>query len=66
MGSTRPDEVIVMACTHQPACPAADSPDARAARMIADHWEQGWALLCNGTLVFDDEGSLPPKLVPAA
>ena len=55
-----------MACTHQPACPAADSADARAARMIADHWEQGWALLCNGTLVFDDEGSLPPKLVPAA
>lgn len=56
-----------MACSHQPACPAADSPDARAARMIADHWEeQGWALLCNGVLVFDDEGVLPPNLIPAA
>ena len=55
-----------MACTHQPACPTSDSPDARAARMTADHWEQGWALLCNGTLVFDDEGVLPPPLVPAA
>ena len=55
-----------MACPHQPACPAADSADARAARVTADHWEQGWALLCNGTLVFDDEGVLAPALVSAA
>ena len=55
-----------MACNHQPACPAADSHDARAARVVADHWEQGWALLCNGSLVFDDEGILPPVLVRAA
>jgi hypothetical protein len=58
--------VIQMACTHQPACPASDSADARAARVVADHWEQGWALLCNGMLVFDDEGVLTPKLVSAA
>ena len=55
-----------MACTHQPACPTSDSADARAARVVADHWEQGWALLCNGMLVFDDEGVLTPKLVSAA
>lgn len=54
-----------MACSHQPACPAAESPDARAARVVADHWEQGWALLCNGTLVFDDEGVLLPQLSAA-
>jgi hypothetical protein len=34
--------------------------------MVADHWEQGWALLCNGTLVFDDEGILAPVLIAAA
>ena len=55
-----------MTCTHQPACPAADSADARAAHLVADHWEQGWALLCNGLLVFDDEGTLKPKFVSAA
>lgn len=55
-----------MACSHQTACPAADSQDARAARVVADHWEQGWALLCNGLLVFDDEGTLVPQLACAA
>jgi hypothetical protein len=64
--SRNPDEVIEMACQHHPACPDANSKDARAARVVADHWEQGWALLCNGSLVFDDEGILPPPLVAAA
>jgi hypothetical protein len=49
-------------CTHQPACPSAQSSDARAACVVADHWEQGWALLCNGSLVFDDEGILAPAV----
>ena len=49
-----------MRCTHEPACPAADRHDARAACVIAHHWEQGWALLCNGVVVFDDGGVLPP------
>lgn len=53
-------------CTHKPSCPSAESSDARAACVIADHWEQGWALLCNGTLVFDDEGTLPPRVLTAA
>jgi hypothetical protein len=34
--------------------------------MVADHWEQGWALLCNGTLVFDDGGALAPAELTAA
>ena len=54
-----------MVCNHEPACPASDCSDARAARVVADHWEQGWALLCNGTLVFDDEGVLLDVDTPA-
>jgi hypothetical protein len=61
-----PDEVTEMTCTHQPACPPADRHDARAACIVADHWEQGWALLCNGTLVFDDGGVLAPPSLSAA
>ncbi|WP_055532316.1 DUF5999 family protein [Streptomyces graminilatus] len=45
-------------CTHQPSCPAADSPDHDAAVIVAAHPEQGWNLLCNGTIVFDDTGEL--------
>jgi hypothetical protein len=50
--------VVEMNCNHQPACPASDAPDARAARIVADHCEQGWFLLCNGLIVFDDGGCL--------
>jgi hypothetical protein len=49
-----------MRCTHVPTCPEADSDDARAATVITEHWEQGWALLCNGLVVFDDGGQLAP------
>ncbi len=49
-----------MGCTHWPQCPEADTADARAARLVADHWEPGWALLCNGLVVFDDGGALIP------
>ncbi|WP_324606367.1 DUF5999 family protein [Streptomyces cellulosae] len=41
-------------CSHQPACPTADSPDHRTAVTVSAHPEQGWSLLCNGTIVFDD------------
>ena len=54
-----------MICSHETTCPSADSHDARAARVVADHWEQGWALLCNGLLVFDDEGVLAPAVLAA-
>jgi uncharacterized protein DUF5999 len=40
-----------------------------AARVTASHPEQGWSLLCNGILLFDDAGMLLPDgevIVPAA
>jgi hypothetical protein len=27
---------------------------------VASHPEQGWSLLCNGVVLFDDGGELPP------
>lgn len=56
------------ACRHTPRCPAAHSADRLAARMIRDHLDQGWELLCNGVVVFDDHGALLPDgsaLAPA-
>ena len=47
-------------CSHQPPCPPAESADHDSARVIATHPEQGWSLLCNGVLVFDDTGELLP------
>jgi len=47
-------------CTHDPACPPADAIDWWAARNITAHPGQGWTLLCNGALVFDDRGALLP------
>jgi hypothetical protein len=47
-------------CAHNPTCPSAESPDREAARCVAYHPEQGWALLCNGVISFDDTGELLP------
>ncbi|WSQ56730.1 DUF5999 family protein [Streptomyces sp. NBC_01217] len=47
-------------CQHQPPCPTADSADREAARLMAHHPEQGWSLLCNGVLLFEDTGELLP------
>ena len=47
-------------CPHQPTCPPADRPDRAAARTIAFHPEQGWSLLCNGIILFEDTGELLP------
>jgi anti-sigma regulatory factor (Ser/Thr protein kinase) len=47
-------------CKHTPRCPGADAPDRAAARAIAVHPEQGWSLLCNGVVVFEDSGALLP------
>ena len=47
-------------CPHLPACPPADRPDRAAARTVASHPEQGWSLLCNGVIVFDDLGEILP------
>ncbi|MFJ6938594.1 DUF5999 family protein [Streptomyces sp. NPDC101132] len=47
-------------CNHQPPCPSADSADRDAARTVAFHPEQGWSLLCNGVVLFDDTGEQLP------
>lgn len=47
-------------CQHQPPCPTADSADRESARLLAHHPEQGWSLLCNGVLLFEDTGELLP------
>ena len=48
------------ACAHWPACPDADAPDREAAVSVATHPEQGWSLLCNGVVLFEDTGELLP------
>jgi len=54
-------------CRHQPACPPPDAADRYRAHVVASHPEQGWSLLCNGVIVFDDLGALLPgsELIPA-
>jgi hypothetical protein len=47
-------------CRHEPRCPSADSRDREAAHTIAYHPEQGWSLLCNGVVLFEDTGELLP------
>src|SRR6266496_6814401 len=47
-------------CPHQPPCPSADRPDCHAAHTVAFHPGQGWSLLCNGVIVFDDMGEILP------
>ena len=53
-------------CSHQPTCPPVTGGTDRplgvllAARVVADHPEQGWSLLCNGVVRFDDGGALLP------
>ncbi|WP_329317315.1 DUF5999 family protein (plasmid) [Streptomyces sp. NBC_01278] len=47
-------------CNHLPPCPAAAETNRDAARTVAAHPEQGWSLLCNGVLLFEDGGELLP------
>ncbi len=47
-------------CPHTPPCPAASDLDHEAARTLINHPEQGWSLLCNGIVVFEDTGELLP------
>jgi Family of unknown function (DUF5999) len=47
-------------CPHVPQCPGCLAHDRTGARTIACHPEQGWSLLCNGVVVFDDGGELLP------
>ncbi|MEV8400620.1 DUF5999 family protein [Streptomyces niveus] len=47
-------------CMHQPPCPAAVDSDREAAHTLSVRAEQGWSLLCNGVLLFEDTGELLP------
>jgi hypothetical protein len=47
-------------CQHQIQCPSADAVDREAARTIAAFSEQGWSLLCNGVILFEDTGEILP------
>jgi hypothetical protein len=49
-----------MLCQHQPSCPSAQETDRDAARTVVSVPEQGWSLLCNGVIVFEDTGELLP------
>ncbi|MFJ4892539.1 MULTISPECIES: DUF5999 family protein [unclassified Streptomyces] len=44
-------------CSHRSSCPSVDSV---APHIVSAHPEQGWNLLCNGAIVFDDSGELLP------
>ncbi|MFG2001797.1 DUF5999 family protein [Spirillospora sp. NPDC048911] len=47
-------------CPHQPPCPSPDGQNRDAARTVVHHPEQGWSLLCNGVVLFEDTGELLP------
>jgi hypothetical protein len=47
-------------CPHQPECPHADAVDRDAAVAVSRHPEQGWSLLCNGVVLFEDTGEILP------
>jgi Family of unknown function (DUF5999) len=48
-------------CAHDPECPTADAAMAYFAHVVAPHPEQGWCLLCNGVVLFDDGGAILPN-----
>jgi hypothetical protein len=48
-------------CRHEgKKCPSANDPDRDSARRLASHPEQGWSLLCNGTILYADYGDTEP------
>lgn len=47
-------------CNHVPRCPAPSAPERLNSLVAASHPEQGWNLLCNGVVLFDDGGALLP------
>ncbi|GAA0496832.1 hypothetical protein Ade02nite_55130 [Paractinoplanes deccanensis] len=49
-----------MLCQHKTPCPNAEAVDREAARTVATFREQGWSLLCNGVIVFEDTGEILP------
>jgi hypothetical protein len=59
MTATRPGQAPHL-CAHTPCCPDSHAPDRDAASVLVTHPEQGWSLLCNGIVLFDDTGELLP------
>jgi hypothetical protein len=47
-------------CPHVPRCPSAGASDHAAARVRVSHPDQGWSVLCNGVVLFDDLGEILP------
>jgi hypothetical protein len=47
-------------CLHQTPCPDAATDARDLAAVVSRHPEQGWNLLCNGVVLFDDDGELLP------
>ena len=47
-------------CSHSPVCPTADAADREAAHTMVAYPEQGWSLLCNGVVLFEDTGEILP------
>ncbi|MGX2994899.1 DUF5999 family protein [Streptomyces sp. JNUCC 64] len=47
-------------CEHNPPCPAAEASDRDAAHVAVHRPGQGWSLLCNGVVLFEDTGELLP------
>ena len=54
------EHAMGLTCPHVPPCPSADAADHDAARVVSTHPEQGWSLLCNGVVAFEDTGELLP------
>jgi Family of unknown function (DUF5999) len=60
MISKAPSAAAAHTCRHQPPCPSAQELDRDAAHVLVAHPEQGWSLLCNGVVLFEDTGELLP------
>jgi hypothetical protein len=58
---TAPSDTSMHTCVHVPCCPSADADDHQAAHVVSAHPEQGWSLLCNGVVAFEDFGELLPN-----
>lgn len=47
-------------CQHSTPCPDPLNDARDLAAVVSSHPEQGWSLLCNGVVLFDDDGELLP------
>lgn len=60
-GSMTGHSMSVPPCPHHPPCPGPDDPDRYRAHILVSHPEQGWSLLCNRIISFDDLHALLPN-----